>query len=334
MRKAIATIAVVIVSLACTTFAQKRVDAIRRAQPVEEVLYFPNERLLDSFTCGQSSIVADILWLKCIQYTSEQFHGDFKFTLLDRMLGTITRMDPHFVDAYKWGGIFLAMLKRDDDAGIRLLESGIPHNPRSWELPFEIARTYVLNRHDEVMGARWMAVAAATGDPPQFVIDWAKNLQQRHGLAEIERAMWQEILQSSSDQNMKETAARRLIEIDVRVICEGLNAAVAKYREAHGKTPATVEELVSAGVIDTVPPDPLGGRFFINSRGVVQNTSLLDSQVAERRVLLESSIKQFQERNNRLPASLDELRQKHFLVPTHPYLDRDWRYNPATGQVH
>lgn len=183
--------------------AQRQMDAMRDRAFDEELLYLPNEKLLDGFTAGMSGVVADLLWIQCIQYTAEQFRGDFKFVWLDHMLKTITRLDPYFTDVYQWGGVFLAMLKHDDDASINLLKSGIPHNPTSWQLPFEIARTYVLNRKDEVNGARYMAMAAATGDPPQFVIDWAKNLQKRHNMYDVERGMWLDIIQHSGDEKSR-----------------------------------------------------------------------------------------------------------------------------------
>ena len=332
MRKLIAAIVVVSLSFVCTTFSQRRVDTLRKENAAEEVLYFPNERLLKSFTCGQSSVIADILWLKCISYTSKEFHGDFKFTLLDRMLGTITRLDPYFIDAYRWGGVFLAMLKRDNDASIKLLESGIEKNPKSWELPFEIARTYILNRHDGVMGAKWMAVAASTGEPPEFVVNWAKHLQQKHNLGDIERDMWAQIIQNTTDENMRETAERRIIEVDLREICLALDGVVKKYVEEKGEAPKTIDDLAAAGLIQGKPSDPLGGTFFINSKGVVQNTSLLDSQVEERIVFLQGSINKYKEKHGTPPPNLDTLRNE-YIVPTHPYLDRDWKYNPSTGEV-
>jgi hypothetical protein len=333
VRRFLAAVAVVAVAFACTTLAQRKADTIRSARKTEDVLYFPNERLLKSFTCGQSSVVADILWLKCIQYTSKEFHGDFKFTLLDRMLGTITRLDPHFVDAYKWGGVFLAMLKRDNDASIELLASGIEKNPTSWELPFEIARTYVLNRHDDVMGAKWMAVAASTGEPPRFVVDWAKNLEQKHNLGDIERGMWQQIIQNTSDPNMRETAQRRIIEVDLRETCRSLDEAVKRYQETKGAAPTSIDDLAAAGLIEERPADPLGGKFFINMKGAVQNTTLLDSQTEERRIFLQGYINQYKEMNGTWPESLDALREKGNLVPTYPYLDREWRYDPSTGEA-
>ncbi|NUM52296.1 MAG: hypothetical protein HUU46_01510 [Candidatus Hydrogenedentes bacterium] len=333
MRRLAAAILVVSLSFACTTLAQRRADTLRREREAEEVLYFPNERLLKSFTCGQSSVIADLLWLKCISYTSREFRGDFKFTLLDRMLGTITRLDPYFVDAYKWGGVFLAMLKRDNDASIELLKSGIDDNPRSWELPFEIARTYILNRHDGVMGAKWMALAASTGEPPQFVVDWAKNLQQKHNLGDIERDMWAQIIENTTDENMRETAKRRLIEVDLREVCRLLDGAVKAYRAKTGKAPESLDDFWTADSSDGRPVDPLGGTFFIDEKGDVQNTSLLDSQVEERLVFLRGSINRFKEETGATPPNLELMRERGYAIPTHPYHGREWQYDPATGEV-
>ena len=46
----------------------------------EELLYLPNENLLNHFTAGLSSVVADLLWLRTIHYTVKEFHDvDRKF---------------------------------------------------------------------------------------------------------------------------------------------------------------------------------------------------------------------------------------------------------------
>jgi hypothetical protein len=62
VKKLAAIAAVVAVSFTCTIAAQKRIDGMRRDRPAgDELLYLPNERLLNSFTCGLSSVVADVL---------------------------------------------------------------------------------------------------------------------------------------------------------------------------------------------------------------------------------------------------------------------------------
>jgi hypothetical protein len=321
-------------AFACIVYAQRRIDAQPKRELGNELLYLPNERLLDSFTVGMNSVVADLLWLRCIQYTSQEFRGDFKFTWLEHMLRTITRLDPYFGDVYRLGGVFLAMLKHDDDAGIDLLKRGIPRCPNQWELPFEIARTHILNRHDEVNGAKYLAMASATGSAPPFVINWAKNLQLTHDLDEIEYAMWRDILENNDDQNMKRLAQRKLEELNIRRTLDALNLAAERYMRELGRTLEAIDELQNANYIQGLPADPLGGRFFVDS-GRILNTSLLDSLKEERLQVLRGWLRKFREQEGRWPAELQELKARGYApgLPVNPYPSGKWRYDPATGEV-
>ncbi len=335
LRKVVIALVTLAVVFPVAVVSQKHIDGMRNDSFDEELLYLPNEKLLNSFTAGLSSVVADFLWLQCIQYTAEQFHGDFKFVWLDHMLKTITRLDPYFTDVYQRGGVLLAMLKHDDDASIELLKSGIPYNPDRWELPFEIARTYVLNRKDEANGARYLAMAATTGDPPDFVVQWAKNLQMKNNLYDVERGMWKDIAENSGDENMRKTALRRLTEVSLREACDVLTAAVARYQKDTGKLPESLGELVRAGILTGVPEDPLGGKFLILDSGHVVNTSVLDSVKAERQQVLQGWIDKFKKDEGRFPKSLDELIEKGLIrgLPTYPIPNGQWHYDPETGEV-
>jgi len=335
MRKIAIALLALTVAYPAAVVSQKRIDAMRNDTFDHELLYLPNERLLESFTAGLSSVVADFLWLQCIQYTAEEFKGDFKFVWLDHMLKTITRLDPYFTDVYQRGGVLLAMLKHDDDASIELLKSGIPHNPTRWELPFEIARTYILNRKDNVNGARYLAMAAATGDPPPFVVEWAKNTQMQFNLYDVERGMWLDIAENSGDENMRETALRKLVEVDLREACDALSKRVKTYVESIGTLPVSIEDLVTAGLLAEVPVDPLGGDFLILDDGRVVSTSVLDSIKAERLQILRGWIDKFAKEQGRRPTSLDELVEAGISsgLPANPFPNKQWRYDPETGEV-
>jgi hypothetical protein len=335
MRKVALAIVAIAIAFPAVIVSQRRMDALREETFDHELLYLPNEKLLDSFTAGLSSVVADLLWLQCIQYTAEEFKGDFKFVWLDHMLKTITRLDPYFTDVYQRGGVLLAMLKHDDDASIELLKSGIPHNPTRWELPFEIARTYILNRKDDVNGARYLAMAAATGDPPLFVIEWAKNTQMRHNLYDVERGMWLDIAEKSGDENMRETALRKLVEVDLREACDVLTEIAKRYQLNTGAPPNAIDDLVTAGLLKDAPVDPLGGNFLILEDGRVVSTSVLDGFKAERLQILRGWIDKFTRDQGRRPQSLDELIDAGITpgLPTHPFPGGQWHYNSESGEV-
>lgn len=329
---------VTVLMLAAASGVQQRVDTLRRDVFDEELLYLPSERLLTHFTGGMSSIVADVLWIQCVKYTARHFKGDRKFTWLNHMCNLITRLDPNFVAVYRYGGIFLAALKADDDASIDLLKRGFRANPYAWELPYEIAMTWLLNRgtwpNARVEAARYLAMAVETGCAPQYVIDIATGIQAAQDLDEMERAMWENTIKSG-DKLMRDVAQRKLIELDLRLACKDLNAMAEAYRSRTGRSPKTLDDLVTAGLLQAVPVDPLGGRFFFDSAGKIQSSTVLDGQVDRLRNNIMAAIRAYKKQVGTLPPSLQATVDKGlmFAIPQHPYGERQWHYDPATGDV-
>lgn len=336
MRHAARILVTIAVCLSLSSFAQIQADANRTRDEIDELLYLPNEKLLSHFTAGQSSLVASMLWLRCIQYTSKEFHRDRKFTWLERMCGVITDLDPYFVDAYKYGGMFLASIKGDDDASLNLLNKGIEHNPGRWELMWEAAMVYLLNRRNEPdspeLAAHYLAMAVRTGDAEPRVALTLEGLSRRHGLYEIERERWLDAAKSN-DAMMRELAARKLEELELRQIVDALSAAARRFAAQHGRPLTSLKELVDEGLISHIPTDGMGGEFIVRE-GRVQNTTLLDSDLEARKNRLQAAIDRFTEHQGRPPKSLEELRDSVFLIriPDHPY-DREWRYDPVRGVV-
>jgi hypothetical protein len=237
--------------------------------------------------------------------------------------------------------MFLAALKADDDASIALLQSGMEHNPRAWQLPYDIGMVYLTNRRDlpdsPVLAAKWMHASEATGTAPAMARATAQGLMRQQGLTELERSLWEGILQSSADEFEKAIAHRKLEELAVRETVDALNEATKRYAGAHGRPPASLEELAAAGIMRQFPrqPDALGGRYFLDANGRVQNTALLDITVEQTLNRLRARIQDFQQREGRWPHDLEELVVHKYIrrIPVHPYPDRGWQYDNATGAI-
>ena len=335
---AVAVSLVLVIGFSTTVAMQQRIDAVQQANVGENLLYLPNDKLMTHLTAGMDSVIADMLWLKCIQYTAEHYRGDQEYVWLQHMITMITRLDPYFVAAYRYGGIFLTMLKRDDDAGIEILKQGMVKNPFAWELPYEIAMTYLLNRPEQpdspIQAAKFLGMAVATGRAPEFVTEVAYVLQTKHDLLDVERSMWENSLRTG-DKFLKELAERKLVELDLRETCRQLDKAVAMYSQRHGRSPGSLKDLVSAGIIRGLPEDPLGGRFYIDVLGKVVNTTVLDERTTRLRGNIEKALKSFERRMGRFPETLQELIDDRGadVVPAHPYADRAWQYDPNTGRI-
>lgn len=318
--------------------AQFRVDTARAEAGDGELLYLPNATLLQHFTAGMNSVVADLLWLRCVQYVATQAKGERSFKWLNKMLGTIVRLDPYFTDVYRYGGMFLAALKADSDAGIELLERGVVKRPRAWELPYEIGMVYLLNRGDQPgsrrLAAHYMGMAAAHQDAPPLIRELAAKLQGEYDLAAIERRMWMDLLESG-DQLLRETAERKLKLLDLREAARILSERADVFKKKAGRAPESVAELARARLIRAVPEDPLGGRFFVGPRGRVYSSSVLDARKEDLLRPLREAIARYDEKEGRYPRTLDALYEEGYLTKRleNPYPGEGWEYDPETGEV-
>ncbi len=323
---------------AAAIYSQDRLDAARAKDFKSDLLYLPNAKLLHHFTGGMDSIVADLLWLQCVQYVAKENRGDRAFTWLDQMLETIIALDPHFTDAYRYGAIFLSALKAEDDASLELLDRGIVKNPEAWDLSYEAAMIYLVNRKDQPDSARraaaYLALSAATGRAPGIVMQLAAKLQGQYNLVDIERDMW-ENLARSSDKLLRDLATRKLQELELREVCSILNRRMEQFLQMSGRRATNLEELAQARLIQAVPPDPLGGRFFIDADGQVQSTTLLDTAKQQGLTILRNGLDKYKEQHGGWPPVLEDLVKSGPLtqLPDHPYKGQAWRYKPETGEV-
>lgn len=328
----------VMLCYAVTVVSLMGVDNARVKTGMDEILYLPNEKLLSHFTAGLNSVVADFIWLHCIQYTAIEHRGQRHFTWLEHMLHTATRLDPYFVDVYRFGAIFLSALRADADASLRLAHVGIKKNPDSWQLPYEAAMNYLMNKRNHpqarYFAGQYLSMSAATGNAVSGVVNLAAKLQDEFNLTEIEKDMWLDMLESD-DKFIRELAERKLIEIELRKACEKLNERLTIFKERTGHPADSFDDLIEAGLLKNKLEDPLGGTFFIAEDGKAYNSTLLDDEVIRAQNVLKTNIGFYQEHYGVWPESLDKLIEAELLesIPEHPWPGKSWKYTPETGDV-
>jgi hypothetical protein len=318
---------------ASAVFSQRQVDALRTVDKSGDLRFLPNEKLLNHFTAGMSSVVADLLWLKCIEYVAVQNKGERNFRWLETMLNTVVQLDPNFVDVYNYGGIFLAALRADDDAALDLFHRGYIQNPDAWELPYQAAMVFLLNRRfdadSEKNAARYLALSAHTGNAPENVTRLAQQLQTDHGMVDVEEKMWRGMYESG-DGPLRDLAERMLVHVELRKLCATLTEYAQRFQAEQGRPPASLSEFVRP-----LPEDPLGGEFFIDLHGAVQNTSVLDELKQRYARAIENALGNYQEQRGQWPPDLETLVIVDALtkIPPYPYPGKEWQYDPNTGTV-
>ena len=313
-------------------------DRARAVDRGATVLYLPNEHLLKHATAGLNTIIADFLWLHCIQYVAIENREARNFSWLETMVLTTVRLDPHFKDAYRFGAMFLSALKADAVASSKLLHIGIPENPRAWELSYELGMNYLMNRKNEPDARRYagyyLGMSAATGLANEFVASVASKLQSESNLDSVEEDMWRNMLESP-DKMIRELALRKVNELYIRKVIPVLNQAAGQYHDKTGRWPETMDDLKREGMLQNDPPEPLGGHYFFDPEGKALNTTLLENQKKVDQGTIEQAIRDYQDKKERSPDSLDALVKEGLLkeIPPNPYPGKSWKYDPATATV-
>lgn len=331
-----ARVAAALVLVLCAVAMHYRVaESAPRREP-DDLLYLPNERLLTHFTAGLSPVIADLIWVQCCTYVGRQVQTEWDFQWLQAMLDTVVRLDPYFVPAYRFGAMFLSSLKAEPDAAMDLLQRGMVINPQAWELPYEAAMIYLLNRRNEPDSAYdaafYLALAVDTGNAPAHVAETAAALQGKYNLIGLERKMW-EAMANSDDGLLRDLARTKLEEVRIKQNIDVLNQQLEKFRQEHGAMAQSLDELVSKGYMREIPPDVFGGKYLLGPDGQVINSTLLDNAARDARTVIENAIGRYREQEGHAPDTLEQLVQKGYLpaLPAHPWPGKEWFYESTWG---
>src|SRR5437899_12370659 len=95
----------------------------------------------------------------------------------------------------------------------------------------------------------------------------AAAMAQHGGDRETARFLWSRIYESAEDPSIRTNAAQHLRALQVADEVEALEKLVAAYRQRTGHAPASFEDLIAAGMLRTVPRDPLGRPYRLGADG-------------------------------------------------------------------
>jgi hypothetical protein len=209
--------------------------------------------------------MADVYWLRTVQYFGGQIGQNRRFELLAPLVSITTALDPRFEIAYSYGATFLSepppIGAGDADAGIRVLDSGIRNNPGSWVLRQNAAFFRYLFQGDAETAARDLLEAAKLPGAPNWFEHVAADFLSVAGSRTTARKLWQRIEAQSEEGPLKRNAFRHLQYLDAEDAIEQLAALVLEHERRLGRRPTTLQDLVTAGLVRSLPRDPTGAPF-------------------------------------------------------------------------
>jgi tetratricopeptide (TPR) repeat protein len=230
-----------------------------------ELSYLPKGDYLKVAVLGYRHIAADLLWLKAVQGLSGRQQTREGYLGAYHAADVLTDLDPQFVHAYQYTGTVLGVVAGLVKESVALLTKGVEHNPTVWQLSFFLGYEYYYELRDPASAARYFQAASLLpGAPP-----WLAGLAARMAVEANDSSAALEFLQrlylQANDEQVREGLAQRIREVSAERDIRELEKAVGAYRERSGSLPKTLDDLVSAGLLARIPPEPFGGRYELSS---------------------------------------------------------------------
>jgi tetratricopeptide (TPR) repeat protein len=257
----------------------REVEAMRsQAAPLEEVLYLPSSKTLKKLSLGFSSLLADIYWTRAVQYFgAKHMQSAERYDLLYPLLDITTDLDPHLIEAYQTGSIFLSQRAPEGasqpDEAVALLEKGIDANPDYWRMYFTLGFVHYLDRKDYKAAQQAFERGSEVHGALPYMKVMAAKMAEKGDDRGTAIALWRAVYDNTQDKMVRETALKHIASLRADAAIEELERGVQIYRERAGSLPATWTDLVRSGLLPGVPVDPTGAPYELRPNGTVWVTN-------------------------------------------------------------
>ena len=224
MKRTTVEIAVLVLVLALVLVSARSVEELSAEKRRLETLYLPSGEFLDQASLGYRNLVADILWMKTVQYYGGYRLGHNDLALFTHLIDVITDLDPQFVFAYLFGGLVIAEDLGYFEEGMAFIKKGIENNPTDWWLVFELGFLNYVYARDFDMAAHYFRLASRLPGADQITMRFAAFVSAKAGHTETSIVMWEELSRTSDNPHIRQLAKNYMEKLKVELKSDGGDA--------------------------------------------------------------------------------------------------------------
>jgi len=229
-------------------------EIVRRELPGSSLRFLPSGRTLKAVSFGYSSLLADIIYIWAIQYYSDPSIGD-RFSRLDHIFGVISDLDPKYSEPYLIGALIAAYEARDPGLALKVLDRAMDKNPDDWIYPFEAGHYAQMMMKDYRLAQDYYRRAMELPGAPDIARRLYANALFRSEDLDSAWKTWLEVYTTATDDRIRKIASNHLYQVKASLDTRLINEAVARFRDRFGRPPLSLEQLVSSGLLKSLPRD-------------------------------------------------------------------------------
>jgi hypothetical protein len=198
--------------------------------PFEELAYYPSGQALRPATLGHAESVADLAWLRAVQYYGEHRRTDLRFTKMRHVFDILTSLSPTFESPCIFGAFALAQEGRDFAGAEQLMLRALERRPRSGRLAFELGFLYFVRPGDRDLrkaGEYFELASRLPGSPPSAA-HFAASSRQNAGDLVVAHQLWSGVRANSPNPYLRDIAERELERIEQAIATGRAELAVRR----------------------------------------------------------------------------------------------------------
>jgi len=222
----------------------------------------PDGKVLRVLSLGFDRLIADLFWLRTVNYIGDQTSADAGFPAAPRLAELVTDIDPQFETVYTVMNSVLTVLSRQPQAAVALLDKGIRHIDW-WKLHFLQGYNHIFETKDYEKAAEQMRLAASKEGAPPYLSLLASRIYAQAGDPETAMVFVKARMDMAATDEERENLAERLRDLWVARDLGRIDAAIEAYKRAQGAAPRDVATLLQAGLLRNEPRDPHGKAYLI-----------------------------------------------------------------------
>ena len=206
MKRTVLQISVLAILLILVFVSARSVEDLSAEKGRLEVLYLPSGEFLDQASLGYRNLVADMLWIKTVQYYGGYRWGKNNLALFSHLIDVITDLDPQFIFAYIFGGLVIAEDLGAFEEGMAFIEKGLEHNPTEWWLLFELGFLNYVYARDYETATYYFRLASRMPGADEITKRFAAFVAAKAGHTDTSIAMWEELSRTSDNPYIQQMA--------------------------------------------------------------------------------------------------------------------------------
>ena len=207
---------------------------------------------LKGYSLGFEGLIADWYWMKSLQYVGDKIIKSNETISLDNLkslnprllypyLDNATTLDPQFIDAYSYGAIVLPAI--DSEQAIKIARKGIDNNPENWRLYHQLGYIYWTLKDYPKATETYAQGAKISGAPP-FMQMMAAKMKSEGGSRDIARDIYTQMYEQAQDENVKETARLRLLQLDSLAEQDAVQKILQNFQTQNNRCPNNLREIL------------------------------------------------------------------------------------------